>query len=213
MTAMRYGLVAKQLAELFDYSLVNDIPPFEPFDISDLANTDFRLGIIVGASGSGKTQTVKSLNLATDAFVWSKGECVADHFADMLTAQRCLHGAGLNSVPQWMKPYHMLSNGEQYRADSAIALARVAVGERCTVLDEFTSVVDRTVARSLCESLDRFLLPNSRFIVATCHDDVLGWLNADWILNMNDRVLSKGQKYKHQWVNHVYETVGVIRRG
>jgi ABC-type ATPase with predicted acetyltransferase domain len=212
MTAITYCEVAEQLAALFDYALPKEIKPFDAYDLSHLVNTDFRLGIIVGSSGSGKTQAIKTINQPYENHIWSENKCIADHFGDVDTAMNCLHGAGLNSVPQWMKPYHLLSNGEQYRADSARVLSQIEIGGRCTIIDEFTSVVDRTVARSLCESLNRFLPNNTRVIVATCHIDVLGWLNADWILNTNERTISKGQNYQPYWVNYVYDQIGVIHR-
>jgi energy-coupling factor transporter ATP-binding protein EcfA2 len=212
MTAITYLEVAQKLSELFDYSLPKEIKPFDAYDLSHLSETDFRLGVVVGSSGSGKTQAIKTINQPYENHKWSEDKCIADHFSDVNTAMSCLHGAGLNSIPQWMKPYHLLSNGEQYRADSARILSQIEIGGRCTIIDEFTSVVDRTVARSLCESLNKFLEDNSRVVVATCHIDVLDWLNADWILNTNERTMSKGQKYEPHWVNYVYEQVGVIRR-
>lgn len=212
MIEMMYGEVSKQLAALFDYQLPKEIKPFDAYDLSHLVNTDFRLGIIVGSSGSGKTQALRTINQSLEQHIWSKQKCISDHFSDVETAMKCLHGAGLNSVPQWMKPYHLLSNGEKYRADSAKVLSRIEKGGRITIIDEFTSVVDRTVARSLCESLNRFLPDNSRVVVATCHNDVLDWLNADWILNTNDKTFGKGNNYQPFWVNEVYKQVGVISR-
>jgi ABC-type ATPase with predicted acetyltransferase domain len=47
-------------------------------------------------------------------------------------------------VPAWLRPYPVLSNGERFRA----GLARLVCeqpGE--AVVDEFTSVVDRQIAR------------------------------------------------------------------
>lgn len=210
MTQIIYGKVSTELASLFDYQLPNEIKPFNAYDLSNLIHSDFRLGIIVGSSGSGKTQALKTINQSAEEHIWSKEKCISDHFSDVQTAMKCLHGAGLNSVPQWMKPYHLLSNGEKYRADSAIILSKIDINGKCTVIDEFTSVVDRNVARSLCESLNRFLPQNARFIVSTCHNDVVGWLNADWILNTNENVLSKGKMYQRVWTNNVFKQVGVI---
>ena len=47
----------------------------------------------------------------------------------------------------WLRPFHVLSNGEQFRATIARALAESAKGRELVVIDEFTSVVDRTVAQ------------------------------------------------------------------
>jgi len=57
-------------------------------------------------------------------------------------AYQKLSAVGLNSVPSWCRPYHVLSNGEQFRARMAAML------NSDTSFDEFTSVVDRTIAKS-----------------------------------------------------------------
>ena len=62
---------------------------------------------------------------------------------------------GFSSPPSWIKPYHVLSNGEQFRCDLAAGAVRrtdretraAARGPPLVVFDEFTSVVDRNVAR------------------------------------------------------------------
>ena len=55
-----------------------------------------------------------------------------------------LSAVGLGSVPSWLRPFSVLSNGEQFRA----GLARLLLSdEKAVVLDEFTSVIDRQVAR------------------------------------------------------------------
>ena len=55
-----------------------------------------------------------------------------------------LSAVGLGSVPSWLRPFSVLSNGEQFRA----GLARLLLSdEKAVVLDEFTSVIDRQLAR------------------------------------------------------------------
>jgi GNAT superfamily N-acetyltransferase len=55
------------------------------------------------------------------------------------------------------------------------------------VFDEFTSVVDRNVARAcsaaIAKGIRRGAIP-CRFIAVTCHYDVAEWLEADWVLDM-----------------------------
>jgi GNAT superfamily N-acetyltransferase len=55
--------------------------------------------------------------------------------------------------------------------------------------DEFTSVVDRTVARVASAALARALRRGHiacRFVAVTCHYDVAEWLEPDWIIDMAD---------------------------
>jgi ABC-type lipoprotein export system ATPase subunit len=206
---MEYGPVAHQLAEQFDWTL-KPIEPFKPFDLSEVITDSFRLGLIVGPSGSGKSQTLRSLGEIVTV-VWDPEWCVADHFASADEAVTCLGAAGLNSVPQWMKPHHILSNGEQHRADIAL-ICRDAAG--LTLIDEYTSVVDRTVAMSLSYALDRFLQADARFVLATCHYDVLEWMQPDWVLDTatGDIRLSSGNIRKPVWTQWVGTKVGSITR-
>jgi GNAT superfamily N-acetyltransferase len=55
------------------------------------------------------------------------------------------------------------------------------------VFDEFTSVVDRNVAKvcsaAIAKGIRRGNLP-CRFVAVTCHYDVAEWLEPDWVLDM-----------------------------
>jgi GNAT superfamily N-acetyltransferase len=65
----------------------------------------------------------------------------------------------------------------------------------CTVVfDEFTSVVDRNVAKvcsaAIAKGIRRGHLP-CRFVAVTCHYDVAEWLEPDWVLDMATCELSR----------------------
>ena len=53
--------------------------------------------------------------------------------------------------------------------------------------DEFTSVVDRTVAKvcsaAIAKGIRQGHIP-CRFVAVTCHYDVAEWLEPDWVLDM-----------------------------
>lgn len=58
---------------------------------------------------------------------------------------------------------------------------------RLVVFDEFTSVVDRTVARAVSAALARAIRRGwiaCRFVAVTCHYDVIQWLTPEWVLDM-----------------------------
>ena len=59
------------------------------------------------------------------------------------------YAVGFNSVPSWFKPYNILSNGEKFRVDTAIRL------KSNSLFDEFTSLVDRNVAKSCSNAISR----------------------------------------------------------
>jgi hypothetical protein len=61
------------------------------------------------------------------------------------------------------------------------------------VVDEFTSVVDRTVAQIGSAALAKTVRRrNQKFVAITCHYDVLPWLEPDWVLDMADQSLARG---------------------
>ena len=62
------------------------------------------------------------------------------------------------------------------------------------VYDEFTSVVDRNVARvcsaAIAKGIRRGHIP-CRFVAVTCHYDVAEWLEPDWVLDMATSQLAR----------------------
>jgi hypothetical protein len=95
-----------------------------------------------------------------------------------------LSSVGFSSPPAWLRPFRALSTGQQFRATLALLLARAlaAPAGGPVVLDEFTSVVDRTVAQIGSAALARVVRARGlQFVAVTCHDDVEPWLNPDWV--------------------------------
>eukprot|EP00932_Pfiesteria_piscicida_P017799 SRR837773.4677.p1 GENE.SRR837773.4677~~SRR837773.4677.p1 ORF type:complete len:213 (-),score=9.42 SRR837773.4677:32-619(-) len=54
-------------------------------------------------------------------------------------------------------------------------------------MDEFTSILDRALARQVCEQLSLYVHAQGNalrpLVVATVHEDVASWLKVDWILD------------------------------
>lgn len=136
----------------------------------------FQIGLIVGPSGSGKSTLLNNFGTEQEV-IWDNQKAVVSHFADFEAAQVRLAAAGLNSIPAWLSPYQVLSTGEKFRADLAMKI------ESGAVIDEFTSVVDRNVAKSCSYAVSRYIrnygLENVVF--ASCHYDIIDWLNPDWV--------------------------------
>ena len=63
-------------------------------------------------------------------------------------------------------------------------------------IDEFTSVVDRTVAASCSVAISKYIRKKglSKIILATCHYDVVDWLEPDWIFDTANGGLNVGKK-------------------
>jgi GNAT superfamily N-acetyltransferase len=165
------------LIEPFDFVSAGE-SAFLPFEVPAELPSVFGIGVIVGASGSGKSTLLKSFGVPSSP-VWESGASIASHFDSVEVAAEHLSAAGLMSVPDWVKPYSALSTGQRFRADLARSLGDGAV------IDEFTSVVDRNVAKSASVGLSRYVRKNDvkNVVVATCHRDILEFLEPDWIID------------------------------
>lgn len=147
--------------------------------------TPFHVGLIVGASGSGKTTLAKSIYGEFKTYL-DKSKAVIDQFPEAWSYDEraaALCGIGLSSVPCWLKPACCLSNGQQARAEAALAMAH---GSGTIVLDEWTSVVDRTVAKVMSHCVQKYARKTgARIVLVSCHFDVVEWLQPDWIIDCN----------------------------
>ncbi len=139
---------------------------------------EFNIGVIVGASGSGKTTLMGEFGQEVIP-LWDPNKSIISHFEDPDDGINKLSAVGLNTIPNWYKPYHVLSNGEKFRADLARKIRDGAV------IDEFTSVVDRNVAKAASVSLSKYIKKNKikNVVIVTCHEDILDWLAPDWVIN------------------------------
>ena len=178
----------QQIAGIFDMPVADQATHHITFEPPDLA-ADWRIGLIVGPSGSGKSTVARHLfgEAAVHKHRWPRETAVIDSLGKhpIKTITHALTAVGLGSPPSWLKPCHVLSTGEQLRANLARALLNA--GPRTVVFDEFTSVVHRTVAHigsaTVANAIrsDHF---NCRFVAVTCHDDIIPWLAPDWTLDM-----------------------------
>lgn len=141
------------------------------------------IGLIVGPSGSGKTVIANELfaGHVIEGFDWPDDRAVVDAIeAPIKETVKLLTSVGFGSPPAWLRPFRVLSTGEQFRATAARALG--AQESDPVVLDEFTSTVDRRVAQTASYAVSKAVRTRERQLVAvTCHFDVIDWLQPDWI--------------------------------
>ena len=147
---------------------------------------DWQIGVIVGASGTGKTTIAKELfnEELIKGFEYNAKSVIDDMPKDAKIDDitKMFYSVGFGSVPSWLKPYSVLSNGEKMRVD----LARALLEKDFIVFDEFTSVVDRQIAQTACIAINKALKKtNKKFIAVTCHYDILDWLQPDWVFDTN----------------------------
>jgi hypothetical protein len=155
---------------------------------------------------------------------WPANRAVVDCFGDLPIREitSLLTAVGFSSPPSWVKPYAVLSGGERFRCDLARALARGKYEVQSTkyearptggeagdssssfvlrtshlplvAFDEFTSVVDRTVAKIGSAAVTKAIRGGTiacRFVAVTCHYDVTEWLAPDWVLDMATKTFTR----------------------
>lgn len=144
-------------------------------------DTHYNIGLITGASGEGKTTIANHIHGITPMPEWDNSKSIVDNFGKELKVEdiiSILQGVGLSSPKAYILPYTNLSNGQKFRAD----LARIIIENEIICFDEFTSLVDRNVAKAACVSVAKTIRRmNKKFIAVTCHKDVEEWLEPDWV--------------------------------
>ena len=215
----------QQVAGMFDVPLSQRaVQRFRVETPGDLLAEDWRVGLIVGPSGSGKTTIARRL-FGAGVYCpkqWPQDRAVIDGLGELPIKEitGLFTAVGFSSPPSWVKPYQVLSNGEQFRCDLARALARCgrtggtgsasaatdgAAGNKTlaepvpharatVVFDEFTSVVDRNVARIVSAATLKALRSGriaGRFVAVTCHYDVTEWLQPYWVIDMATATFSR----------------------
>src|SRR5207253_2407197 len=123
---------------------------------------------------------------------WSESLSVLDAFPDSLPIKdvvSLLSAVGFSSPPAWLRPFHVLSTGQQFRVTLARLLAEAkvttpasivagqdhasATAPNLVVFDEYSSVVDRTVAQIGSAAVSKVIRQrDQQFVAVTCHEDV-----------------------------------------
>lgn len=180
-STVRQDDITAEISKMFDYKFdgtTEFVPPtISPID-RETTLKDFSIGLIVGPSGSGKSTLLKEFGFEKEP-EWNPDQCVASHFENAKQAQERLGAVGFNSIPSWLRPYHVLSNGEQFRARLARQL------DNDVVVDEFTSVIDRDVAKSCSNAVHRYIHAKGlkKIVFSSCHYDIIEWLRPDWVFD------------------------------
>jgi ABC-type ATPase with predicted acetyltransferase domain len=155
----------------------------------DIEDKEWNIGLIVGSSGSGKSTIAKEVFSESYIFEYDyKAISVIDDMPKEKSIKditKAFTSVGFASPPSWLKPYSVLSNGEKMRCD----LARAILEEKeLIVFDEFTSVINREVAKTGSFAIQKAIRKlNKKFIAVACHSDIIEWLQPDWIYNTDEQ--------------------------
>lgn len=150
---------------------------------------EWSIGLIVGPSGSGKTTLAKEAfkdYRFHEGFEWHDKKSVVDCFpenVDTKTIVGTMNSVGFSSPPHWLKPFAHLSNGQKFRVELARSIIENKTG---VVFDEFTSVVDRDVAKIGCAAISKAIRKKEMppFVAVACHYDIIDWLDPDWVFDV-----------------------------
>lgn len=183
-----------QVAGMFDVPVGKRAKESLSVELPELTEA-WQVGVIVGPSGSGKSSVARKAfgKQLYGGEEWPADRAVIDCFGEHATKDIALTltAVGFSSPPSWVKPYAVLSNGEKFRCDLSRALLQ---DSPLCVFDEFTSVVDRTVAKTGAMAVSKAIRTEKirkRFVAVTCHYDVVEWLEPDWVLDMATRTLER----------------------
>jgi energy-coupling factor transporter ATP-binding protein EcfA2 len=173
------------------FTLNADIP------IEDM---EWQIGLIVGPSGSGKTSIGQKLfggGRIVDLFSgWPDDLPIVEAISpgsDFNAVTGALANVGLGDVPSWLRPFKALSNGQQFRAGLARLISE-APDE--VIVDEFTSVIDRQIAKIGAMAFGRGWRRNKgkKIVLLACHYDIVEWLQPDWVFDTGTGIFKKKTK-------------------
>jgi ABC-type lipoprotein export system ATPase subunit/GNAT superfamily N-acetyltransferase len=140
--------------------------------------------LIVGTSGSGKTTILRTVDDPKPVVI-DNTKTVIENFSTPERGEELLLACGLRTIPAWFRVPTTLSNGEFHRFEIAVGL-----DQGHTIIDEFTSVVDRDTAKSLALSVRKYFDKNPGVLyIASCHRDIVDWLDPDWVYDTDLQVL------------------------
>ena len=175
-----------QVRGMFDYQAETTRHEWDSF--LPVEDRPWKIGLIVGPSGSGKTTLAREafqLMRFHEGFTWDGGTVIDGFPPEITTKNLCmtLNSVGFSSPPSWLKPFYVLSNGQKFRAELARCILTNNTG---VVFDEFTSVVDRDVAKIGCAAIEKAIRKKESppFVAVSCHYDIIDWLQPDWVFDV-----------------------------
>ncbi len=166
----------------------------------DIDDDGWKIGVVVGPSGSGKTSIGRQIfgdGALYEPSGWKDGAPIVDSIlpgGDFDAVTGALAAVGLGTVPSWLRPYSVLSNGEKFRADLAKIICEAPAQ---VVVDEFTSVVDRQIARFGALAFQKaWRRTPGKAVLLSCHYDIIEWIEPDWVFDTATGQFQRGSLWR-----------------
>lgn len=155
----------------------------------DIENKDWNVGLIVGGSGTGKSTIAKQIfkQEYINGYDYTSNSVIDDmpKGKSVKEIEKTFTSVGFASPPSWLKPYEVLSNGEKMRVDLARSILE---DKEIIVFDEFTSVVNREVAKTSSYAISKAVRKQGKkFVAVACHKDIIEWLEPDWVYDTDEK--------------------------
>lgn len=167
----------------FDYDFAGE-SVFYPYELpKKIKDLDYQILVITGASGGGKSTLLREFDFYNKPLKnYDNSKAIVSNFNNPTEAAYRLSAVGLNSMPVWCRPRNVLSIGEGFRADLALNI------DSNTIFDEFTSTIDRNVAKSTCNSIGKFIRNNNmnHVVFCSCHNDYIPFLKPDIVIDVDE---------------------------
>lgn len=174
----------------------------------------YRITAIIGGSGTGKSTLLRKwFNVKNTEFDFYDGasifEYLYNNILDFDKTCQLLFDVGLSSVPVWKNEYNQLSNGEKLRFEIAY---KISGKDEVIFIDEFTSMLDRQVARNLTMNIRKLVRHyDKKLVISTAHFDVLDWMYVDRLVDTTAKKSYSPQMSQHLthtlWKSIVYQDI------
>ncbi len=167
------ALVEKYEVTNLNKSQIFFLPPWLP---------DHEVAAIIGDSGSGKTTLAIAMGY-TPPKPLEPHLSALEQFESNEIAEKKLGAMGFRSIPSYLTLVENLSVGERWRVEVAHSLGSGVL------LDEFSSSIDRQLAKNLSITLKKSIKQNKykNICIVSCHDDFLEELSPDFIISTKTR--------------------------
>ena len=173
-----------------------------------------KITCIAGGSGTGKTTLLRKwFNVDDVNFAISSDDCIFkilnDEVGDVKQTSKLLFDVGLASVPMWKNTFNNISTGEKLRFEIAYKLASK---DPVVFVDEFTSTLDRQVAKNLCLNLNKLVAKyDKNFVFCTSHFDILDWVKVDRLVDTTSKKAFSPQTNQQltqmRWKSDLYQEI------